>query len=87
MMTVKLAFAFLLAFPFVAAAQTTRTVTRPHIVGLSHIALYCHDIDKSRAFYKDFLGFAGRVIDAINHALRNIPRDRVRMRCCICDAR
>ena len=49
MMTVKLAFAFLLAFPFVAAAQTTRTVTRPHIVGLSHIALYCHDIDKSRA--------------------------------------
>src|SRR5262249_34392725 len=32
--------------------------TRPHIVGLSHIALYCHDLDKSRAFYKDFLGFA-----------------------------
>src|SRR6476646_2947997 len=31
---------------------------RPKIVGLSHIALYCHDIDKSRAFYKDFLGFA-----------------------------
>lgn len=31
---------------------------RPHIVGLSHIALYVHDIEKSRAFYKDFLGFA-----------------------------
>jgi 5-methyltetrahydropteroyltriglutamate--homocysteine methyltransferase len=30
----------------------------------------------------DFLGFAGRVIDAINHALRNIPRDRVRMHVC-----
>ena len=31
---------------------------RPHIVGLSHIALYVHDLEKSRAFYKDFLGFA-----------------------------
>ena len=30
---------------------------RPHIIGLSHIALYVHDLDKSRAFYKDFLGF------------------------------
>lgn len=31
---------------------------RPHIIGLSHVALYVHDLDKSRAFYKDFLGFA-----------------------------
>ena len=31
---------------------------RPQIVGVSHIALYAHDLDKSRAFYKDFLGFA-----------------------------
>ena len=31
---------------------------------------------------EDFLGFAGRVIDAINHALRNIPRERVRMHVC-----
>ena len=30
---------------------------RPRIVGLSHVALYVHDIEKSRAFYKDFLGF------------------------------
>lgn len=29
---------------------------RPHITGLSHIALYVHDLEKSRAFYKDFLG-------------------------------
>src|SRR5437773_8058191 len=29
----------------------------PHIIGISHIALYVHDIEKSRAFYKDFLGF------------------------------
>jgi lactoylglutathione lyase len=33
-------------------------VQRPHITGLSHIALYAHDLDKTRAFYKDFLGFA-----------------------------
>jgi lactoylglutathione lyase len=31
---------------------------RPHITGLSHIALWVHDIEKTRAFYKDFLGFA-----------------------------
>ena len=32
--------------------------SRPHIVGLSHIGLFAHDLAKSRAFYKDFLGFA-----------------------------
>ena len=31
---------------------------RPHTTGLSHMALYVHDLEKSRAFYKDFLGFA-----------------------------
>jgi lactoylglutathione lyase len=31
---------------------------RPAITGISHIALYVHDLDKARAFYKDFLGFA-----------------------------
>lgn len=30
---------------------------RPRIVGVAHISLYAHDIDKSRAFYRDFLGF------------------------------
>jgi hypothetical protein len=30
---------------------------RPRIVGLSHIAISVHDVEKSRAFYKDFLGF------------------------------
>src|SRR5438045_1413144 len=42
------------ALPLLAATETPR----PHIVGLSLIALYTHDLDKSRAFYKDFLGFA-----------------------------
>ncbi len=31
---------------------------RPHIIGLSHIALFVHDVELSRAFYKDLLGFA-----------------------------
>jgi catechol 2,3-dioxygenase-like lactoylglutathione lyase family enzyme len=30
---------------------------RPQIVGISHAAFWVHDIEKSRAFYKDFLGF------------------------------
>jgi len=39
-------------------ARADDQVSRPKITGLSHIALYVHDIDKTRAFYKDFLGFA-----------------------------
>lgn len=30
---------------------------RPKIVGVSHIALFVHDVEKTRAFYKDFLGY------------------------------
>src|SRR5436305_10971416 len=50
-----------MAAPASAAEILTTPTTgpaRPPITGLSHIALYCHDLDKSRAFYKDFLGFA-----------------------------
>src|SRR3954469_10459819 len=52
----KLALASLLC----AALSTTAAdePKRPHITGLSHIALYAHSLEKSRAFYKDFLGFA-----------------------------
>jgi catechol 2,3-dioxygenase-like lactoylglutathione lyase family enzyme len=42
------------ALPLLAADAPQR----PHITGLSHMALYVHDIEKTRAFYKDFLGFA-----------------------------
>ena len=31
---------------------------RPKITGIAHIALYAKDLDASRAFYRDFLGFA-----------------------------
>lgn len=39
-------------------AATGDQPKRPHIIGLSHIGLWVHDIEKSRAFYKNFLGFA-----------------------------
>jgi catechol 2,3-dioxygenase-like lactoylglutathione lyase family enzyme len=31
---------------------------RPRILGVAHIALYVSDLQKSRAFYEDFLGYA-----------------------------
>jgi catechol 2,3-dioxygenase-like lactoylglutathione lyase family enzyme len=53
---------FIIAAALWLAASSLRaedaSPPRPHIVGLSHIALYVHDLEKSRAFYKDFLGFA-----------------------------
>src|SRR5437016_14032096 len=51
-------FAALLSLLVPLSALASDAPVRPRITGLSHIALYCHDIDKSRAFYKDFLGFA-----------------------------
>ena len=36
---------------------TAQTPQRPHIIGISHIALLAHDYEKSRAFYGEFLGF------------------------------
>ncbi len=43
------------SFPFCLHAADAPQ--RPPITGVSHIALFVHDVDKSRAFYKDFLGF------------------------------
>jgi catechol 2,3-dioxygenase-like lactoylglutathione lyase family enzyme len=36
---------------------TAQAPQRPHIIGISHIALLAHDYEKSRAFYGQFLGF------------------------------
>lgn len=30
---------------------------RPKILGIAHIAVFVHDVEKSRQFYKDFLGY------------------------------
>jgi len=39
-------------------ALSANAQQRPRILGLAHVALRVSDIAKSRAFYKDFLGFA-----------------------------
>jgi catechol 2,3-dioxygenase-like lactoylglutathione lyase family enzyme len=44
----------LLAFTSLLLAQEPK---RPRVLGVSHIALFVSDVEKSRAFYKDFLGF------------------------------
>jgi catechol 2,3-dioxygenase-like lactoylglutathione lyase family enzyme len=59
-------FAFMRASRFTAACLATLLVPiytslaqapqRPHITGISHIALLAHDYEKSRSFYGDFLG-------------------------------
>ncbi len=49
----KLPLLILAAFVLAAAEPD-----RPRITGLAHVALYVKDIEKSRAFYKDFLGYA-----------------------------
>ena len=42
---------------FALAPLLSAQPQRPRILGVAHIALYVSDIEKSRAFYKDFLGF------------------------------
>jgi lactoylglutathione lyase len=46
---------WLVAFAFTLLAHAQE---RPRILGIAHVALHVSDIEKSRAFYKDFLGFA-----------------------------
>jgi lactoylglutathione lyase len=44
----------LLLLPMLLPAQD---VARPRITGVAHIAVYAADFEKSRTFYRDFLGF------------------------------
>lgn len=39
-----------------ASLLTAQDVSRPKIPGVAHIALFASDFEKSRAFYRDFLG-------------------------------
>src|ERR1700754_4323476 len=43
--------------PASLAWAQTDSPARPKITGVAHIALSVHDIEQSRTFYKDFLGF------------------------------
>lgn len=47
----------LVLFCLITAARPADEVKRPHILGISHMALFVSDIGKARAFYKDFLGY------------------------------
>src|SRR5216683_7206569 len=47
--------ALLALTPLLIAQQEHK---RPRVLGVAHIALFVSDIEKSRAFYKDFLGFS-----------------------------
>jgi catechol 2,3-dioxygenase-like lactoylglutathione lyase family enzyme len=40
-----------------AVSVAAQTPARPRITGVAHIAIYAADYEKSRAFYRDFLGF------------------------------
>jgi lactoylglutathione lyase len=65
-MTLRLAAATLacvaLSWSFTARQSlpgaATEQAARPKITGVAHIALYAKDFEASRAFYRDFLGFA-----------------------------
>ncbi len=50
-------FIFLSASLLVGPMVSGQTPPRPRIVGISHIAVFAHDYQKSRAFYGQFLGF------------------------------
>ncbi|MBZ5618589.1 MAG: VOC family protein [Acidobacteriia bacterium] len=49
--------AILLAMALLPAPLAGQDAARPRILGVAHIAIYAHDYEKSRAFYRDFLGF------------------------------
>jgi lactoylglutathione lyase len=40
------------------SAASAGDAARPRITGVAHIAVYAHDVDKTAAFYRDFLGYA-----------------------------
>ena len=48
---------WLAAFLLPVSILPAQDVPRPHILGVAHIAIYAADYEKSRAFYRDFLGF------------------------------
>jgi catechol 2,3-dioxygenase-like lactoylglutathione lyase family enzyme len=47
----------LISLIFSSAVAPSETVRRPRILGIAHVAFYVSELEKSRAFYKDFLGY------------------------------
>lgn len=48
---------FLFGISLCISLLYAQTPHRPHILGISHIAVFAHDYEKSRAFYGQFLGY------------------------------
>ncbi|MDR3413178.1 MAG: VOC family protein [Formivibrio sp.] len=48
---------FLFSSLLFVCALSAQTPQRPHITGISHMSVFAHDYEKSRAFYGQFLGF------------------------------
>ena len=42
----------------ISRLNTAEGITRPKILGIAHAAFYVSDLEKTRVFYKDFLGYA-----------------------------
>ena len=40
-----------------AAIAEAQAPPRPRITGVAHVAFYASDVDKTRAFYRDLLGY------------------------------
>jgi catechol 2,3-dioxygenase-like lactoylglutathione lyase family enzyme len=57
MKTTRLAIA-LLGLVLATAAASAKDIARPKITGVAHIAVYARDVDRTVAFYRDFLGYA-----------------------------
>ncbi|MBC8167683.1 MAG: VOC family protein [Bryobacteraceae bacterium] len=53
----KLLLAACLFATVILPAQQAPQLKRPRITGVAHIALFVHDIEKSRAYYRDLLGY------------------------------
>jgi catechol 2,3-dioxygenase-like lactoylglutathione lyase family enzyme len=41
-----------------SAATQPKTVKRPRILGIAHVAFYVSDLERTRSFYKDLLGYS-----------------------------
>ncbi len=50
--------AVLVATALAVSPAHCQEVKRPRITGVAHIAVYAHDVDRTVAFYRDFLGYA-----------------------------
>src|SRR5947209_17994998 len=57
MITSKRSAVALLLTVFLDSSLPAVEVKRPRVLGVAHMALFVTDLQKARAFYKDFLGY------------------------------